>query len=251
MKQITDNDLVLLYYGEHDDPVLATRVAESEELSRRFEALSDELSRMDAITPPERDDDYGSEVWHRISPRLDEATKPSSSWWNRFSALKAPRFGLAGALSIAVVFTVAFFLGREGVQTGNDAQPGAETGLATTLKQLDTSQLLSNSVSDHLEQVNVTFTQFANSSELSTDMAEHATDMLLTNRLYRQAALASGDRKLASFLGELEPLLIELAHEAYKNSATTRDRMQKEVRDSLLFRVRIMNQQLNESQIST
>jgi hypothetical protein len=56
---------------------------------------------------------------------------------------------------------------------------------------------------------------------------------------------------LAAFLAELEPLLIELAHEAHKTSPATRDRMQQEVRDSLLFRVRIMNKQLNSPYIST
>ena len=39
MTKITDEELVLLYYGEHDDPTLASRVAESEELSARFDAL--------------------------------------------------------------------------------------------------------------------------------------------------------------------------------------------------------------------
>ena len=42
MKQITEQDLTLLYYGEHQDPKLASRVAQSEEHSARFRKLSEE-----------------------------------------------------------------------------------------------------------------------------------------------------------------------------------------------------------------
>lgn len=248
MKKISDDDLTLLYYGEHDDPSLAARVAGSEELSARFEALGEELARMESLTPPERGDDYGAEVWRRISPKLAGDPQPSGRQW--FTGLKAPRFSLAGAFSIALVFAVAYFLGREGAQTGI-APAGPDAPPAIVLNNLDSTQLLTTSVANHLEQLNVTFTQFANSSGLPSDMAEQATDMLLANRLYRQAAEARGDRQLAAFLGELEPLLIELAHEAYKNSPATQNRMQQELKDSLLFRIRVMNKQLSESQIST
>jgi len=74
--------------------------------------------------------------------------------------------------------------------------------------------------------------------------------MLVANRLYRQAAASQGNHKLAVFLAELEPLLIELAYEAQSGSPATRERMQKEVRNGLLFRVRIMNNQLNKPEIS-
>ena len=61
MTKITDEELVLLYYGEHDDPTLASRVAESEELSARFDALCAELKLADAYRPPHRGSDYGAD----------------------------------------------------------------------------------------------------------------------------------------------------------------------------------------------
>ena len=97
---------------------------------------------------------------------------------------------------------------------------------------------------------NLVLTQFANASETSASEAEYATDMLVANRLYRNAAASQGNSKLAAFLAELEPLLIEMAHEAQSGSPATRERMQKEVRDGLLFRVRVMNKQLNKPEIS-
>ena len=42
MKPISDDDLVLLYYGEHEDPGLAARVAGDEDGFRRAEVEATE-----------------------------------------------------------------------------------------------------------------------------------------------------------------------------------------------------------------
>ena len=119
-----------------------------------------------------------------------------------------------------------------------------------TLASVDSGRLLTHSVSTHLEQVNLVLTQFANTTGASNNESEDATDMLVANRLYRQAAVSQGNHKLAAFLADLEPLLIEMAYEAQSGSPATRERMQQEVRDGLLFRVRVMNKQLNKPEIS-
>ena len=104
MKHITDEDLTLLYYGEHEDPALAVTVAKSEELSARYDALCAELKLADNYQPPQRGDDYGAEVWQRISSRLDaEDTGSKGLLAEWFASLVQPRFSLAGALSIALV----------------------------------------------------------------------------------------------------------------------------------------------------
>lgn len=250
MNTIKDEDLILLFYGEHDDPGLAAKVAGSEQLSVRFDALCAELKLADAYRPPHRGSDYGADVWQRISPRLDGGHEPArvrlAGW---LQTLAQPRFSLAGALSIVLVAVVAFMLGRTGGQDISNQSPVPVNTAA--MAGIDSSRLLTHSVSSHLEQVNLVLTQFANSPETGSNEAAYATDMLVANRLYRQAATAQGNHKLAAFLGELEPLLIELAYEAQSGSQATRERMQKEVRDSLLFRVRVMNNQLNKPQIST
>jgi hypothetical protein len=251
MSKITDDDLTLLFYGEHENPALAATVAESEELSKRFDALCAELRLADSYHPPHRGSDYGADVWQQISPRLETGktgiTRHLKDW---LAAIAQPRFSLAGALSIALVAIVAFTLGRNGGQVGpaEAITPPGATGVAVA--NIDSSRLLTHSVSGHLEQVNLVLTQFANSTQAGNNEAEHATDMLVANRLYRQAASSQGNHKLAAFLGDLEPLLIEMAYEAQSGSPATRERMQQEVRDGLLFRVRIMNQQLNKSEIS-
>jgi hypothetical protein len=251
MNKITDDDLTLLYYGEHEDAGLATTVAGSEQLSERFEALSAELKMAENFAPPERGDDYGAEVWQKISPRLEDkqhnTAGPLQNW---FSSLAKPKFSFAGLTAIAMLTVVAFLLGRQD-GPGQDLSPSnpPQAQLAAT-SSIDPGRLLTSSVSGHLEQINVVFTEFANLPETSSREAGNAMDMLLANRLYRQAAVAQGDPKLAAFLSKLEPILLELAYEAQTASPATRERMQREVNDDLLFKVRVMNKQLNKSEIS-
>ncbi len=248
MTKITEQDLTLLYYGEHEDPGFAARVAESEELSARFKALSDELELVDAYQPPERGEDYGAEVWQRIAPHLvasQPRTQPVFSWWQNFIQ---PRFSTAGFLGVVLVAVLAFTLGRN--SDGPGPRPVTPTALAD-VASIDTGRLLASSVSGHLEQLNIVLTEFAHSDPESLSKADWAMDLLVSNRLYRQAANAGGNRRLASFLASLEPLLIELAYEVHSASNNARERLQGEVRDDLLFKIRVMNNQLKSSQIST
>jgi len=252
MNHITDDDLTLLYYGDHENPELAAEVARSPELSRRFEALSAQLRRIDELIPPARGDDYGSDVWQQIESRLTPEHSPAAPGWKAWlSGLRQPRFSLAGALSLALVASLAFMLGRQ-ASPPDDLAPSVNDLLPTVaVSDMDTGRFLTTSVSGHLDQLNLTLTQFANSTETSSTEAERATDMLVANRLYRISAADQGKHQLAQFLADLEPLLIELAYEAHKASPETMNRMQQEVRDTLLFRVRVMSQQLKQPQIST
>jgi len=251
MKNITDDDLTLLFYGEHEDPALAATVAESEELSARFDALGAELRLADNFIPPNRGDDYGAEIWQRISPQITVEQPQSNDWFKSLlSSFAQPRFSLAGALSFALVAVLAFTLGRNGGQDSFTDPMDPVNGMSATLAGIDANRLLSHSVSGHLEQVNLVLTQFANTTESNASETEYAIDMLVANRLYRRAATSQGKHKLAVFLADLEPLLIELAHGAQSGSTATRERMQQEVQNGLLFRVRVMNKQLNKPQMS-
>ncbi len=176
-----------------------------------------------------------------------KSTRHAGNW---LASLLQPRFSLAGALSIALVAALAFMLGRNGSQETGNAPVIPTTAVQLAVADIDSSRLLTHSVSTHLEQVNLVLTEFVNSPETSANESGYATDMLVANRLYRQAAVSQGNHKLAAFLADLEPLLIELAYQAQSGSPATRERMQQEVRDGLLFRVRVMNKQLDKPEIS-
>jgi hypothetical protein len=265
MKNITEEDLILLFYGEHDDPKLAQYVAGSENLSARFEQLSAELSLVENFVPPERDENYGSDVWQQISTKLEPTANKKRgilAWFRNgfLGQLSTPSVSLAGATSIAVVATLAFIIGRQGGQQPVNTIPNPQSGELITqaataaevyaYASIDSERLLTRSVAGHLEQVNLMLTQFANTNVSTAKETEYATDMLVANRLYRQAASNQGDTQLAAFLASLEPLMIEMAYEAQKGSPETRERMQQEVKNGLLFRVRVMNNQLSKSEVS-
>lgn len=239
---VSDDDLVLLYYGESEDASLASRVAADAELSRRYERLCADLSAADQWSPPERDESYGAVVWQRIAPSLAPRDNPPSvlaEWWQ---GLKRPRFSLAGALGLALVALLAYQAGRQ------ESVPLVQPPELASGMGLDANRLLTHSVGRHLEQLDQALTNFVHLDQTTAADAGAATDLLVANRLYRQAASARGDRQLAAFLADLEPLLIELAYEAHATSPLTRTRMQDEVRNGLLFRVRALNQQMNTQQ---
>ena len=120
MKPISDDDLVLLYYGEHEDPGLATRVAGDEELSRRFDAIGAELGQLDSFAPPPRDEDYGAATWQAISARLaDGESRPGGFRESVRNVLARPRFSLAGVAAVAFVAVLAFLLGHTSGNTDN------------------------------------------------------------------------------------------------------------------------------------
>ena len=252
MSKITNEDLLLLYYGEHEDTSLAAKIAASPELTARFETLCAELGQFDQFAPPELEEDYGADTWLKISPKLAAEPQHKQGFWAQLkSGFARPRLSLAGAFSLVAVVALAFVLGRETSQPGATMPTGVELAINEAITNPDTQRLLTSSVSGHLEQVNLVLTEFAHTTESSASEAERATDMLVANRLYRKAAQARGDHVLAAFLGDLEPMLIELAYEAYKDSPATRGRMQQDVKDNLLFKVRLISQQLNNSTLST
>lgn len=250
---LSDDDLVLLYYGEHGTPGLAARVAADPELTERYERLSRTLAMTDAWQPPPRDDDYGADVWLRLSPRLeggrDRRTMPTGRWWAR---LARPRFSFAGVAGLVLVATAAFLLGRS-VQPPALTPAGGTPGVVTATADLDSARLLQGSVARHLEEVNRVLTEFAYDGETGADTESEsgwADDMLAANRLYRRTAEHRGERRLAILLADLEPLLIEMAYGTHSTSPTARARMQDEARDELLFKVRVTKQQLGNPSIS-
>ena len=81
MKPVTDEQLILYYYGEAPQAEeLGRRIEESPELRRRFEALRDVLDAVEEPEIPERHPSYGSAVWHRLAPQLKGRRRWAWSW---------------------------------------------------------------------------------------------------------------------------------------------------------------------------
>lgn len=232
MKTYTDDDLVLFFYGEADDPVaMREALASDPELRARFAALESVLSAVE-LPVPERPEGYGARVWARLRPRLER--RP---FW---SGLFAPRLAWAAA---ALLLVVGFVVGRYFPQGGQTPQ---------TLSQPARDRILAGEVAGHLESSERLLVEVANAGpgedlDLAAERA-WAQDLLEANRLYRQSARHGGSQRLAALLGELEPFLLELAHATDETSPgemqALRDRIDEQ---ALLFKVRFLGERLERS----
>lgn len=230
MKTYSDDDLVLFFYGEHDDPVaLREALAADPGLRDRYEALESVLAAVD-LPVPERPAGYGARVWARLQPRLER--RP---FWSSISTfLLRPRLAWATA---ALLVVVGFVAGRFW------QQPQA-------LPETARDRILAGEVADHLESSERLLAEVANAGQSPDLSAERAwaQDLLEANRLYRQSARHGGRKRLATLLDELEPFLLELAHAPDETSPeemqALRDRIEEQ---ALLFKVRILGERLERS----
>jgi hypothetical protein len=232
MKTYTDDDLVLLFYGEAEDPVaIREALAADPELRARYEALESVLSAVD-LPVPERPEGYGARVWARLRPRLER--RPFRSGISTF--LLRPRLAWATA---ALLVVVGFVAGRVWERPQTLPQPARD-------------RILAGEVASHLESSERLLVEVANAApgddmDLSAERA-WAQDLLEANRLYRQSARHGGRKRLATLLDELEPFLLELAHATDESSPeemqALRDRIDEQ---ALLFKVRILGERLEQS----
>ena len=234
MKNITDDDLILVYYGEHSDPELARRVAADPRLSSRLAVLSEQLGALDmAMEPPARSSDYGAEVWQKLVPALAEQTPVDerSLWgWLKPAAAFA---------TVLAAIGVAFVLGR---QTAPVSEPISD--VPQVASSVNSGRVLASYSANYLQQMDVLLTGLANQSA-PADINVWAAEMLLKNRVVRVAAENAEQHRLAQLLRELEPLLIELSHESAVASPRVRERLQAEAQDTWLLRVRVMQSEMS------
>ena len=229
MKTYSDDDLVLFFYGEADDPVaLREALAADPELRARWEELESVLSAVD-LPVPERSAGYGAQVWARLRPRLERR-----SFW---SFMPRPQLGWAVA---ALLLVIGFVAGRY--------LPGWQQ--PRILPEPARDRILAGAVAGHLESSERLLVEVANAGESPDLSAERAwaQDLLEANRLYRQSARHGGRKRLATLLDELEPFLLELAHTPDETSPeemqALRDRIEEQ---ALLFKVRILGERLERS----
>jgi hypothetical protein len=201
---------------------------------------------MSAIEVPERGDDYGTQVWARLQPKLAAtARRPGVVEW-LFGNMTWPRLALAGG--VAVLVLVAFVAGRY-TQPLTPAAPAVAEASPATVRE----RVLLVAVGDHLERSRMVLAEIINqpdadAADLIPEQAA-AEDLVATNRLYRQTALESGHPAMASTLEELERVLVEIANG--RSTATTGDltRLRERIESQgLIFKVTILGTQVRQRQ---
>lgn len=236
MKHLSEEELVLHYYGEGH-----ARVAEHLQTCgvcrAGLESLARVLHVMDGIEAPERSEAYGSSVWNRIAPQLD---KPRARW---FAQWIEPR-RLVAAAALAALVIAAFLAGRF-----SPRQQAA--GLSGPVRE----RIMLVAVGEHLEQSQMILVELMNSEPKGpVDISEErqrAQDLIGENRLYRQAALKSGDTRVSSVLDELERVLLDIAHSPSKLDSAEFEHVRQRIEaEGILFKIRVVGSNLRERERS-
>lgn len=252
MKHASEEQLVALYYGELQRPdALREHLRACATCRENFEALNRTLAALKELPVPERDANYGSQVWFAISQRMDAADKAKERQRSRWFELR--RLVAVGALAAAIV--AAFFAGRYWPrQTGPTVSASAA--------QIRQGVLLL-AVSDHLDHAQMVLLELVNADEngssrsaatatvnMQTEQAR-AQKLLASNRLYEQTAQQTGDVEIQNILNALEPVLLEIAHSPDEMSSQQFQQIQDRIRNAgILFKVRVVSSDVHNKEQS-
>jgi len=214
MTHLSDDELVLMFYGEGGGlPGAEAHVSGCQACRTRFESLASELGGLGDAPVPERDESYGALVWERLKPRLD--AEPRHGWREAIAAaLSGPRLAMAGAAALLVA--AAFVAGRLAVEPAPSSAPiQTAQPAAGEVPDQDGERAMFAAVGQHLERSYVVLAEIATRNGDGAPDAEAeretAADLAAANRLYRAAAARHGDAAVTAVLEDLERVLVEVA----------------------------------------
>jgi hypothetical protein len=245
VKHLTEEELVLHHFGEGDaETAVEAHLGECAACREALAGLRRDLGAVPVPEPPDRGDDYGSEVWSRIQPRLgDPAVVPLDA--GRARSGRASWRPVWAPIALAASLVLAFLLGRHWPQA---TPPPAAVSAAAR------ERILLVAVGDHLERSAMLLVELANAGadgrpvDISTQQ-EWAEELVGENRLYRRTVVRSDEPGVASVLDELERLLVEVAHRPSSLSPAELGEVRSRIESrGLLFRVRVIEMQVREKE---
>jgi hypothetical protein len=267
VKHYSEEDLILHFYGERGRWTtgaghrrkrreIEQHVDACPDCAAIYQSLAATLQLLDAPETPEREEQYGLEVWQRIRARLPE--QEASRWtmsmeWLQWALWERP--AVAGALAMLIV--AAFFAGRLWPFAGSGsvtAPPSTASAKADDAAANDGRQrILLTSVAEHLDRSERILTDIMNAPDGGDISAEQrwADDLISASRLYRQDALDAGERSVAGVLDELERNLLEVVHSPSRmTAADLNDLRQRIDAAALLFKVRVLGDELRQRELA-
>jgi hypothetical protein len=246
---LTDDDLVLHYYGEMPgslEQAATVHLASCPACRGEYTRLQRVLGAIDESTiTPVVSPSFERAVWARLEPNLLEQR---GGWTFRLLLSPAP---LALAAVVVLLVIGAFLAGRE--FPASAPPPGtAATNGADAIRE----RILLVDVGDHLDRSQMVLVELVSGAETGeVDMSAErarAEQLVADNRLYRQAAEQAGDTAISDLLDEIERVLTELAASPDQVSAADLANVRRRVESrDLLFKVRVVASKLRERQQDT
>jgi hypothetical protein len=196
------------------------------------------LHAVDAEPAPEPDAQFSNRVWQRLDAQIAamQRSQPSTGLRTRLlellHSLLVPRAAFAAACMLLLAIGVGFYAGRSTAPQPDEIAQTRANAMAT--------RVLDAYVAEHLRATEGLLLTAVNSDDTglvgNRDLAASLVD---SNRLYAQAATRSGNTRLADFLRQLEPVLLELANQSPDASVQSIDGLRDYLKKTdLLFQVR-------------
>jgi len=228
MKHLSEEDLILIYYGEPGVSKEAhAHLAECGQCKTAADSLAQTLDLCDEWSVPTPDAGFERRVW-----------QSRRSW-----SMPRAWIGLAAA---AVLLIAAFLLGR-GSRT---PQPASESkSFIAGLSNQARERILEISLADHLDRAGMLLTEISNAGDSGPlDFATErgrAQDLVEEGRLMRQTLARQGAGPTLTFLDEVERFLLEVANAPDSVSVREVRELQERIgSSSLLFKVRVIESNL-------
>jgi hypothetical protein len=245
MAHVTEDDLILHYYGElaaAEQQRAAAHLADCAACRQEFTRLQRVLGVLDeSSVAPDVPDAFEAAVWARLAPTLRGERR------HRFSRLVLAPAPLALAAAVLVLVGAAFFAGRVSSPARNVPAPAGAA--AEQVRE----RVLLVALGEHLDQSQMILIELVSAGagggiDVSRERAR-AEHLLAANRLYRQTAATTGDTAMGDLLEELERVLVEFAAGPERLSSQDLEAVRRQIEgQGLLFKVRVVSSEVRERQ---
>ena len=267
MNHLSQEDLILTYYGEPEAAAHEAHLAECDACQSELGRLAATLDEVTPYDAPDPGADYETRVWERLRWRLRGEKRrarlaPSIVKWTAVAAVAGMGFctgmvwkqrtpqqlqQVARVNAPATQTRPAQTPTQTQIQTGQSTQSIAPVSTANNNSNAGgRERILLVVVGDHFDQSERVLVELTNLTpgEGTTDIhneRERAEALLASNRLYRRTASDRGEENVATLLDELEPVLLQIAHAPDDLSASELRRIQKRVAaKGLVFKLRVV-----------
>lgn len=267
MTHISDDDLVLMHYGEATPEGAARHLGECAGCRDRAGALAVLLDSVANDDVPDAPAEYEEKVWNTLrfelgrKPAADGAAgtllpRPSGREGRGRpdeGAFLARRWTshLKTAAAAAALVTFGFLAGRNQEPARPQAAAVANRvktppAPAPAANEPSTGAGIAYAAERHFDRSSRLLLEVANDGKSASTLEQSDAEALLaSNRLYRVMAVQTGATGIADLLADIEPILIELAHTPSDASAADLAVIRQRIAErELLFKLRVVSETL-------
>ncbi|HLJ86766.1 MAG TPA: hypothetical protein VKZ53_08075 [Candidatus Angelobacter sp.] len=236
MKHLTEQQIVLHYYGDALDTVqVDAHLAACAECKEKFDQLKGVLALVEPPLVPDLHESFEQRTWLRLQDKLPLRPKA------RFTFTWFPRWALATAIAVLMIgsFVAGRFWPRQPAQPQEAASNPQRVVLVAVGDHLERSQMLLVEIMNAGAGTGTTFSQ----------EQKQARELLDANRLYRVSAQKTGDPEVAQMLDSLERVLAEVANSPSDMVSQDLPVVQRQIQSQdLLFKIRVLGTKVRQEE---